>query len=200
MCYFRGEATEQNYSLSKFRQWPLYENPQRGNVAIVPCCSPGAEGRHRGIAGDDDAAVLQADEGDEESDAHRDGVAQVERDGIDDGLAHLEEGEQDEDDALYQDGCQGLLPRVAHHQDQRVGKEGIDTHGRGQRKRQSGIERHDTGGDDGGNDRSRKDTALVHTCIAEDDWVDGEDVRHGEKCGQSGHHLHLHGMFLRVEP
>ena len=49
---------------------------------------PRGEGRHRGIVGYDDTAILQSDEGDEKADTHRDGVTQIDRDGIDDGFAH----------------------------------------------------------------------------------------------------------------
>ena len=35
MSNFRGEATERNYSLSKFRQWPSGKDPHAGNCCFL---------------------------------------------------------------------------------------------------------------------------------------------------------------------
>ena len=76
-------------------------------------------------AADDDLRVLQADEGDEQADAHADGLFQVEGDGVEDSLPDIEQGQKDEDQPLCQDGCQSHLPGIAHAQDYRIGKVGV---------------------------------------------------------------------------
>ena len=90
----------------------------------IPC----AKCRYRGIAGGNQASVLQTNKGDEESDTHRDGIADVQGDGVHNGLAHLEDGEQDKEDTLHKDGCEGLLPSITHGQHEGVGKEGVESH------------------------------------------------------------------------
>ena len=70
------------------------DGQQGGAVADV------AEVDQRGFVVDDDAAVLQADEGDEQADTGTNGVAQIHGNGIHNPLTHLGEGEDDEDDTF----------------------------------------------------------------------------------------------------
>ena len=125
--------------------------------------------------------------------------AQVGRDGVQDALAHVEEGDEDEDQALYQHDSEGLPPGVANGLTQREGEEGVQTHRRSLGEGQLG---HD-GQQDGGDGRSKggggEERATVHACGAEDGWIDGEDVAHRHKCGEAGHQFCADGHRAGVK-
>ena len=147
----------------------------------------------------DNAAVLQSDERDKHTDAHRDGVAQIERNGVDNGLAYLKDGQEDEHNTLDEHSRQRLLPRIAHDNDQRVGEESIDAHARCQRKWHLGIECHHQRGNGGCDDGGREDGAFVHACLTEDNGVDGKDVTHGQKSGKSCQHFSLYAVLGSIK-
>ena len=58
-----------------------------------------AETDERRLVRHDEARALEADERDEEADAHADGHAQILRHGVDDGLADVADREDQEQDA-----------------------------------------------------------------------------------------------------
>ncbi len=151
----------------------------------------------------DHAAVLQSDKGDEESDAHPDGQLEHVRDGVCDDLAHLEEREEHEDESLDEDGRQRELPTVAHAQADGVDEEGVDTHAGCQRKRFLGIERHHQRAYEGGQNGGGEHGAHRHPLRlerAEDTWVHGQDIGHGEKGGDTRIDLCAHLVLCGVKP
>ena len=142
----------------------------------------GAEVDKGGSVVDDDAAVLESDEGDEEADTGADGMAEVHRDGVDNPLTHLGEGEDDEDDTLKEDGGKGELPGVTHAKADTKNEEGVETHARGKGERFLGIDCHDEGADDGGQCGGGEYCRGGHALVGkgtENAGVHGQDVGHG---------------------
>ena len=131
--------------------------------------------------GDDDLGVQQADEGDEQADAGRDGFLQGNRDGVEDGFADIGQGQDDENQAFKEDGGQGHFPGVAHLQDDGKGEEGVQAHARCQGEGVVGKEGHAQRPDEGGQGRRREDGAFVHAGGTHDGRVDGQDVGHGHE-------------------
>jgi AAA ATPase containing von Willebrand factor type A (vWA) domain len=136
--------------------------------------------------GDDDAAVFEADERDEEADAAGDGDLQGVRDRGDDPLADAGDGEDKEDDAVYEDHAQGFGPRDAFAEDDGKGEEGVDAHAGGEGDGVVGEERHDRGRDGGGEGGDGDECAFVHAGRGENRGVDGEDVGHRGEGGETG--------------
>ena len=161
--------------------------------------SPRSETSYRSLVDHHDTTILQTDEGNEQTNTHRDRVADVQRNGIDNRLTDLQHGEQNEDKTLNQHRCQSLLPCVAHHDHQRVGKEGIQSHTRSQCKWHFGIKRHHGCSHHCSNHCGREHSTFLHTCVTQDNRVDSQDIRHSEEGGQSCHHLHFNRMFLGIE-
>jgi hypothetical protein len=87
-----------------------------------------AEGYDGRGAGDDDAGVAEADEGDEESDAAADGSVELMRDSGDETLADSGEGEREEDGSGEKDSAEGGLPGDAHAFDDGIGEVGVEPH------------------------------------------------------------------------
>ena len=87
-----------------------------------------AESDGGGGAGNDDACVTEADEGDEEADASADCGVELVRDGRDEALANAGEGEGEKDDSREKDRAECCLPRDAHSEDDGVGEVGVETH------------------------------------------------------------------------
>ena len=66
---------------------------------------------HESISiGSNDARILQTDKGDKHTDTCRYGKAEVSRDALQYLVTDIEEGDGKEDDALYEQYCQSLLP------------------------------------------------------------------------------------------
>jgi len=89
-----------------------------------------------GEAGDGDqrgrihrqTGILEADEGDEQANAHGHAPLERQRDGIEDGLAHIGQRQNDEDDAFHKHCQQRDLPAIAKAQHHGIGQVGIQTH------------------------------------------------------------------------
>ena len=109
-----------------------------------------------------DSAALQSDEGDEQTDASSDRLSHRKRDGIDYRRADIGQGEDYEYDAFDQDCGQGKLPRIAHAETDRVAEECIQSHARGKRKWQFGIDCHYQGSHDSRNRRGGEQGVFIH--------------------------------------
>ena len=87
-----------------------------------------AEGDRGCGAGDDDAGVAEADEGDEEANAAADGSVELMGYGGDQTLAYTGEGEQEEDDSGEEDGSECGLPGDTHFEDNGIGEVSVQAH------------------------------------------------------------------------
>ena len=143
------------------------------------------EAHLRTLVGNDDAAVLQTDEGDEKSYTASDGRLHTCWNGVRYQLPDFEEREEDKEDSLDEDCRQRELPTVAHPQTDGKDEKGVDAHTRCQSERLLGIERHHQRSDDG---------------CQEDAGVHGQDIGHGEESSEPGIDLRSHLMLCRVEP
>ena len=112
-------------------------------------------------------------------------------DGVEDGLTHIGQAQDDEDDALDEDGHQGQLPAVAHGQDDRVGEVGVQAHAGGQSKRIVGQQCHQCRADKGCQRGGNQDGVGVHAGSRQDAGVDRKDVGHGHEGGDTCHELGL---------
>ena len=140
--------------------------------------------------------VLQADEADEQADADGNAALERQRDGVEDRLAHVRQAQHDEDQTLDKDGQQRDLPRVAHAQHDGVGQKRIEAHARGQRERQIRHQRHAGRADEGGQRRRQQHGGSVHPRGGQDARVNGQNVGHGHKCGDTRHHFGFGGGFV----
>ena len=141
-------------------------------------------------------AVLQADEGDEQSDAGGDGALEGHGDGVEDGFPHVGQGERDEDQALHKHGGQRHLPGIAHAAYYGISKVGVQSHAGGKDEGIVGQQSHQDGCDQGGKTGGGEYGALVHTRGAEDVRVDGQDVGHGHEGGDTCHDLSFDVCFV----
>lgn len=162
-----------------------------------------AEGDERGGVVNDDAGILQPDERDEESDARSDGVFQRGGNGIHNGLPDVGDGEDDEENALQQDGGEGKLPRIAHGEAYGEDKEGVQSHAGRESEGLLGVNRHDEGAHNGrqrggGEHRVGGHPLLVQS--TENAGVDGQNIGHREESGDTRHYFRLNTMFLGVKP
>ena len=153
----------------------------------------------RKVDSDDNARTLQADESNEQSDTRTYSPSQHQRNGIHDMLAQTRDGEQDEDQALYQNCRQRKLPTVSHGQHHGVGEESIESHARSQGKRQFGIERHHQCTHNGRDTTCSKHGSRIHACGRKDTGIHGQDVGHCQKCGNATDYLLAQGHRSRIE-
>lgn len=65
--------------------------------------------------------------------------------------------------------------------------------------RKSGAKKMEHGGHAGCNGCSGEKRGLVHSGRGKDGGIDGQDVAHGQECGQSANHFHPHRHFLLVK-
>ena len=148
-------------------------------------------GDEGGIAVDDQLCVLQANESNEQADAHADGALQGHGDGIEDALTDIGEGQHDEDDALYKDGHQGQLPAVAHGENDRVGEVGVQAHAGCQCKRIVGKQSHKRSANKGCQRGGDQNGFRIHAGSRKDVGIDRKDVSHGHEGGDTCHDLGL---------
>ena len=152
-------------------------------------------GNKGGIAVHDQLCVLQADESNEQTDAHADSALQGHGDGVEDGLTHIGQAQHDEDDALHKNGHQGQLPAVTHGQDDRVGEVGVQAHAGCQCKRIVGKQSHKRSANKGCQRGGDQHSLGIHARCGQDVGVDGKDVSHGHEGSDTGHDL---GLYISV--
>ena len=142
-----------------------------------------------GGAGDDEAGVEQADEGDKEADSARDRGVQLVGDGGQQALANAAEGEQKEEEAGEKDGAESGLPGDAHALDDGVGEVGVEAHAGSERERVVGQRAHQDGAEGRAEAGGGGDGGQRHPRNGEDGGVDEDDVRHGDEGGEAGENL-----------
>ena len=101
------------------------------------------EADERRLVRHDEARALEADESDEEADAHADGHAQILRHGVDDGLADVTDREDQEQDAREEHRAECDCPVQAERAAHIVGEKGVESHARRERDRIVGDDAHD---------------------------------------------------------
>ena len=158
-------------------------------------------GDEGGIAVHDQLCVLQADESNEQTDAHADSALQGHGNGIEDGLTHIGQAQHNEDDALHKNGHQGQLPAVTHGQGDRVGEVGVQAHAGSQSKRIVGQQSHQGSANERcqrGGDQNR---IGIHARSGQDAGVDRKDVGHRHKGGDTRHEfgLDIGVVFFQVK-
>ena len=145
-----------------------------------------AEAHHRGLTGDDDAAVLEADHCDEEAKADGDGMAKRHRDCIHDSLAQATENEDEDRDALDEDDCHGGMPVSAIKSGERKGNNCVDAHAGSAGKRAVCEDAHEDRHDAGADARCRDSSIGRHACDDHERGVDGDDVGHRQERCKAG--------------
>lgn len=140
--------------------------------------------------------VLQADEGDEQTDTNRNTLFERQRNGIEDGLTDVGERQDDKDQALNEYGQQSDLPAVAVACNNGVRHEGVQTHAGRERERQVCHKRHAQRAQAGCQSGCQQYRGGIHTGGAEYARVYGKDVRHGHKGSDTGHDLGLDCGFV----
>ena len=141
------------------------------------------------------ARVDEADEGDEQTDAHRDGDLQLRWHRVEDGLAKTGQNEHEDDDSLDDDQPHGICPCGFGRDAER--HESVQAEPGGQSQRVVGDETHQDrhhasyqcgASCDGGRVRGVTPAEVVAVAVlheTEDDRVERHDVGHGEERHQA---------------
>lgn len=149
--------------------------------------------------GSNDARILQTDKGDKHTDTCRNGESEVFRNTFQYLVTDIEEGDGKEDDSLYEQYCQSLLPGLSHCLTKGEGEEGVQSHAGSLGKR---LFCHESQQEDG-NGRSdgcgSKESPLVHACGGKDGRVHCQDVTHGQEGSHTSYQFRLDRSSLRVE-
>ena len=143
--------------------------------------------------------LTQADEGDEEADAARDGGVELVGDGGDEALADASEGKQKEDDAGEEDGAEGGLPGDVHALDDGVGEVGVEAHAGGEGEGVVGEGSHHDGAEGGAEAGGGGDGGEGHAGLREDGGVHEDDVGHRDEGGEAGEDFDAPGGLVLVE-
>ena len=153
---------------------------------------------HQRRAAHAQSGVLQADEGDEQSDAHGHAPLQAQRNGVKDGLPDVGQGQHHKNQSLHKDRQQRHLPGIAHPQADGIGHIGVQAHTGGQGEGQVCHQSHGRSADEGGQGRSQQNGSRIHARCGQDAGIDGQDVGHGHKGGDSRDDLGFHiGLVFR---
>ncbi len=163
---------------------------QRGQVA---------HGHHSRGAGHDDPGVVQAEQGDQQTDTGGDADPQGERNVADQPIAHSKQGEDQQTHGAPEDSAHTHLPGVAHTGHDHEGEEGVEAHGGSQRDGQVGQEAHQDAADTGDEAGGDKDCLGVHARRREDLRVDEHDVDHGQEGGDTGDHFGACGSAMALQ-
>ena len=159
------------------------EYEDQGRPAVKRTRNAELDGRR---ARADDARVHQADEGDEEAQAHRDRGLEGGGNRTEDGLAEAREDQEEDQDAFPRDDAHGLAVAEAGAQDQGEGDDRVQAEACGQGEGVVGDDthedRHDAGDERGTcGDALGGDGAVLGDGVAQDRRVDDQDVRHREE-------------------
>ena len=153
----------------------------------------GEKGNLGGRIGHDNLGAAQSDEGDEKTDACGHRFLQVNGDGVEDGFTDVGKGKDNENDTFHENRSQCHFPGIAHLLHHGEGKEGVQSHARCQGKGVIGENRHKHGAQEACQRRGGEDGSLVHACGTHDTGVDGKNIGHGHKGGNSCHDFGPYG-------
>ena len=137
----------------------------------------------------DDPGILQRDDPEKEADPGRDRHLLRARDGIDDPRPDRGHADDQEQDAGQEHRAERHLPGVMQSLDDAVGEIGVHPHARRQRQRIIGEQRHQQGGEGGGEARRDENRAAIHPRIGQDQRVDEDDVGHRQIGRRAGDDL-----------
>ena len=143
-----------------------------------------------GRAGAHDARIHEADEGDEETQAHGDGGLEGGGNRTENGLTEARENEQEDEDTFPGDDAHGLAVAEAGAEDQGEGDDRVEAETCGERQRvvrdNAHEDRHDARDERGtGGDALGRNRAVFGNGITQDRRVDDQDVRHREEGDKS---------------
>ena len=88
-----------------------------------------AHGHHGGGARDHDAGIVQAEQGDEQTDAGGDADPKCQGNVGDEPVAYPQQGQDQQAQRTPEDGAHAHLPGVAHASHHHEGEEGVEAHG-----------------------------------------------------------------------
>ena len=145
------------------------------------------------------SSVLQADEGDEQTDSHGNGTLQRQGDGVEDSFPHVGKGEDNENDTLNKYGKERYLPGKAHSAAYGVCHVGVQSHAGGKGEGQVCPQSHADGSHEGCETGCQQNGGAVHAGGGKDAGVDCQDVRHGHERGQTGSQFGFHIGFVCLE-
>src|ERR1019366_2653774 len=155
--------------------------------------------RRSGRTNGDDAGLIQADEGEKQSDADSVTVTEGGGNGVDHPLAKAEQSHQNKKNSGQEHRAQSALPRVSEHVDRRERDKSVLAHIRTDGKRTVGIKAHqqrsENGRENGGCERSTR----RHSGRFQDGRVDGHDVGHREKGSEAGDDFAADGRLVVSE-
>ena len=165
--------------------------------AIQQSCSKWIK-TYQGRAIYNNFGILHTDKGNEQTNTTGNTVFQGWRDTVENSLSNLGKGQNNEYNTFNKYSCQSHLPGISHLAYNCKSKKGIEAHTRSQYKWiicQSG---HNQGTNAGTNGSSCKYGTGIHTGCAKDIRVDGQNIGHGHKCGDTGDNLRADAgtMFL----
>jgi len=152
---------------------------------------------------DDKARLLEADDGDEKTDADGDAVLEAVGNGAHDAFAETEEREDDEQRPGDEHGAEGRLPGIALDAADEEHEEGVVAHGRCEGDRVSGEQPHDNRRQRAGKARGHHHRAEVHVARIETQQagLDEDDVGHRHEGDQAGAEFGADGraQFVKAE-
>ena len=163
--------------------------PQRhGRGAQQAAGAAQGRGRQPGGAAGDDAGLVEADQGEEQADPHREGVLQARRNGLGQPRADAGQCDQQEHDAAHEHGSEHLRPAGADR-GQAEGDERVLAHVGRHRDRPVGVERHQQAAEGGGEDGRDGAGTGRDAGEGEDRRVDDHDVGHRGEGGGAAEQL-----------
>ena len=125
----------------------------------------------------DDVRIFECNEGDEKSNPAAHGVFQRQRDAVNDSFPDGAERQEEKEEPFDYDCEQCKLPGIAHGFYYRIGKKGIQPHGRCEDERIIGNQCHTCSTEECGKCSGIEYRALIHAGTAENCGVDCKDVR-----------------------
>ena len=184
----RGEHAGEQRALHAHRQQDGHHREAEEREEHRPAVQA-AERDERAGAGHDDARPLQADEGDQQADAHGNRVLEGVGDGRDELLAQADARREDEDEARHGHRAERDRPRHLHGEDDAVDEEEVVAHGRRDRDgivREPGHQQRRHAARDA---RGHEHGAEVHARALEQRRLDEDDVGHRQEGRRAGEHL-----------
>ena len=164
------------------------QSQQRANAVGGEIIGEAGDGNQSGRI-HNQAGILQADEGDEQTDANGNTTLERQRNGVEDGFTYIGQRQDDKNKTFHKDGQQCDLPAVAEAQNHGVSQVGVQTHTCGQDEGKVCHESHTASADEGCDGSCQQHSGGVHACCGEDTGVDRQNVGHGHKGGDACNHF-----------
>ena len=116
-------------------------------------------------------------------------------------FAHFKQAENNKNNARHKHRAQRHLPGHAHAFDHRISKISIQAHARRQGNRIIGQHAHHKAADGRSDASGHKHRPDIHAGFRQNQWVDNDDVAHGQKSGQAGEQFRadIAAVFFQLE-